>query len=879
MNFKKILSLVLVCLLIVSLFSFQALAIRKTNDKLPSVFRTIATNDEAIVNDDEEKIKCNATLEDDFEDDSVLVVLKHRKSMELEKYTQEDFSSVAAKSVSDLTECRTNVIINTFKNSIAKNIKRLSGINSLTSLVKNSVSKRAITSKLNEVVPIDTKNIIKKAEEEIETNYPKFHEIIEIRLKEKGKQNVLNAIKKIQDCDDVLIAEPNYIHIPCKKPKDTKYSEQWALTNMNIETAWNTTTGSSSIKVGILDTGIDNTHPDLKGNINTSLSKSFVDNSPLVDNNGHGTEVAGVIGAVGNNSKGIAGACWNISLVSLKTTKDGSGNTAADIKAITYAITKNIDILNFSYTVNGNSLKSELDEYDGIFVCASGNDGKNIDSSNSTYKEIYPSKHTNNNIISVASLKSDNTLASSSNYGKTSVDLAAPGVNIYTTTNNSDNRYKKVSGTSFAAPQVTGVAALIKSKYSMISYKGLRSAILDNVTSASSLSGKVKTGGKLNASKALSAVSEHNFTIKYNNNGGTGTMSNTTVTYGIPTVLRKNTFTKPVNHFVGWTAHRSSDNKWFYDINDSTGWYVEGSQPSGASKHVYADQDKVLHTSSVNNDIITFYAKWETNTYTIKFKGNTGGGLSMTDQLITYGKAKKLSKNTFLKKGYTFIGWYGYRTSDNKWLYTDGDLEKWYRENEQPEGYNKKLYPDEALVSKTSTVNQDVVNMYAQWKPDKVSIEFEAENAIGSKETVIFENDKSFSLGSNTFTKPGYKFFGWIIHSSDEEYYLTNDTWSEKPSNELLIKLIKENEQISFCIESGISLIANPVWVDENIIIGDVNFDGIVDANDALSIQQFISNMTVYDDFSQYYAADYNQDGKVNIQDVSSIQKHLIGGN
>lgn len=874
---KKLLSVFFSCIIVLS-SCYIVTAYAKDHvilDDFSSVLEMSATDDEAIKDYDEERIKCNATLEDDFRDDSVIVVLKHKTSLEQNNYTETDFSSIGAKSVSDLTEYQTDDIRDEYDKAIERYESQFSNDVSLIEQIRKVNTREFETSKTNEVMSIDAKKIAEKIEKEIDINYHDFHKIIEIKLKEKGKQNVLEAIEDLQMRDDVLVAEPNYKKYPCAIPDDTKYSEQWASKNMSLETAWNTTTGSSNIKIGIMDSGIDKTHADLKANINTSLSKSFLDTSSLIDEDGHGTKVAGVVGAVGNNSKGVAGVCWKISLVSLKIYNGSEGDTSHDLKAISYAISKNIDILNYSYSTKGTSLGIKLKEYNGLFVCSSGNDGKNIDSSNSNYNEVYPSKHTNDNIISVASLKSDNTLASSSNYGTTSVDLAAPGVSIYTTKNDSSNRYGNASGTSFSAPQVAGVAGLIKSKYPTISYKGIKAAILNNVTSVSSLTNKVKTGGKLNANKALSGVATHKFTIKYNKNGGSGTaMSNTSVIYGIPTALRNNKYTKTANHFIGWTAHRSSDDKWLYDVGDSTGWYVEGNQPTGASKHIYSDGTKVMHTSASNGDIVTLYAQWALNTYTIKFKDNIIDAQTMASQIITYSVGQKLRKNTFSYEGYKFKGWFAYRTSDSKWLYTDGETTQWCVEHQQPSGYSKKLYADETTVSKTSSVNNDVIYMYAQWEANQFLIHFNGNGGSGSKQDLSVYSDQSIVLGTGSFTKSGCTFVGWTV-VDDDGYWIMNDgSWSTAFNDNNSPKRYESNELVSFKSDEGINLTAYAQWASNSTIVGDVNLNGLLDTNDLTLIQQYIAS-AVYLTNNQRYAADFNQDGVVNINDASALQRNI----
>lgn len=830
---------------------------------------------------EDKKIECTATTKNNFAVDRVLVALTKEASLSMVEYTEKDFSEIGAVSVELLTEYDTNNLSLDYKEKVEEYTNyKLGELKSVKSSAKLELSK------------VDNAKSQLYARKAVLEKYNNFHKIYAINLHTTTKDDILKIINVLEKRDDIYIAEPDFYSELCSAPNDTYYSKQWAFNDINISSAWDEAKNGKKVLVGVIDTGIDKEHPDLKANVNTSIFKSFVDSKPFTDTANHGTAVAGVIGAVTNNSKGVAGTCHNVSLVSFKDSKDLKSEVSSYYytNAVNEAKKNGISILNLSSSVQGDLFSTALNNYDGLFVSSAGNEGLNIDNANKNSEKIYPSILTNDNLISVAAVDKESKLAKfssdkSSNYGKKSVDLAAPGVDIYTTLTDKGNHtyYEKdknnnnvgVSGTSFAAPYVSGVAALIKSKYPTISYKGIKSAILDNVTSVSALSGKVKTGGKLNAGKALSGVEKHKFTVKYNKNGGTGTMSNTSVIYGIPTALRKNTFTKTGSHFKGWTAHRNSDNKWLYNVGSSTGWYVEGSQPSGASKHIYKDGVDVLHTSSEKGDTVTFYAQWETNIYIIKYKSNIDDNQAMGEQIITYGTGQKLRKNTFYKNGYIFKGWYGYRTSDKKWLYSDGESEKWYVENGQPSGYNKKLYKDEATVSKTSAVHNDTVYMYAQWEPYQFLISFDGNGGIGSKDDMMVYNDRIFELGANTFMKQGYTFVGWTVYESDGYWFMNNNTWSEDYSESYPPKRYSKNESASFLVEEGLTLTAYAQWADNNTMKGDVDFDGNISVKDTTLIQQYISKI-IYLNNNQFYAADFNQDGIVNILDVTAIQKYLV---
>ena len=582
------------------------------------------------------KTDCNdISLDENFCDDSVIVVLKNEKSMELDTYHVSDFSEVNPKYISDLTSDTVDTIQNEY----------ISVHNEFVSIVSD-----------NDTVFLSDElgqQALDSIDENIKDEYSDFHQTLCITLNKHDKQNVLDAIETLQKRNDVLYAEPNYcITLDSTDVTNDEYvSEQWALDKINLPDAWKITTGSKSVKVGIMDTGIKADHPDLTDNVDRELSKSFIDGISdevaLTDSNGHGTHVAGIIGAVGNNGTGVAGTCWNIDLVSLKVLNDnGNKDKLSDIiDAINYAEAKNIKILSLSASFEGHISKSfeeTISNYSGLLVCSAGNRNLNIETANK-YSKIYPSIYTSDNIISVAASNVDDKIWKTddyegSNYGLVSVDLAAPGASIYSTYAAENKAYTNMSGTSMATPYVTGVAALIQSKYQNISTKATKKAILDGVDKSSYWSKYVKTGGRLNAYNALKSAGDCKFTIQYDKNGGSGSnMPNTTVTYGVSTKISLNTYQSPSDEklFAGWYANRKSDNKWLYQ-NESgkLGWYKEGSQPSGYTKSIYRDGVTVAHTSSVKNDTIVMYAYWIKKGDVLKGDVNLDGAITVDDAVL-----------------------------------------------------------------------------------------------------------------------------------------------------------------------------------------------------------------------------------------------------
>ena len=289
------------------------------------------------------------------------------------------------------------------------------------------------------------------------------------------------------------------------------------------------TTGRSNVNVGVIDTGIDITNPFLLDLVNTSLSvdNSFNNdiNSPFIEYNQgipfghwHGTCVSGIISSSLNQGNYVMGINSNVKLASLRS----DGLTSADFTetyktvtdSITYANNNSIDIVNYSggfeansynegYFQNGggsaSSLQSEINSYSGLIVVAAGNSGMNLDSYN-----VWPATFSNDNILVVGNSTSSDNKNSSSNYSSTHVDIFAPGTDIWTTY--FGNEYAQVSGTSFSAPMVTGVAAMMKSVNPNLTASQIKSLIMNNVDQVSALSDKCVSGGRLNAFKAVRAA-------------------------------------------------------------------------------------------------------------------------------------------------------------------------------------------------------------------------------------------------------------------------------------------------------------------------------------------------------------------------------------
>lgn len=338
-----------------------------------------------------------------------------------------------------------------------------------------------------------------------------------------------------QSHPNVAIVTPDFELTTQSIPNDPSFGSLWGLSNngsqggllnadINIEPAWAFGT-ATSIVTAVIDTGVDYTHPDLASNIWTNTDEvagngidddgngfvddvrgwDFVNNdSDPMDDNGHGTHVAGTIGAVGNNGIGVTGVAWTASIMPLKfLDQSGSGSLSDAIKAIQYARVNGAKIINASWGGGGfsSALQSAITQFitsGGLFVAAAGNEATNNDVTPS-----YPANY--QGVISVGASTRTDTRASFSNYG-TSVDVFAPGQSILSTL--PGNRYGSLSGTSMATPQVAGALALLWGQNPTLSATTISQALInstDNVLRASN-----STHGRINVGAAATSLRASN---------------------------------------------------------------------------------------------------------------------------------------------------------------------------------------------------------------------------------------------------------------------------------------------------------------------------------------------------------------------------------
>ena len=346
-------------------------------------------------------------------------------------------------------------------------------------------------------------------------------------LRLQGGVSVAEAIERYRKDPDVLYAEPNYIVRATVTPDDTRFGDLWGFYNsgqmggtpgadIHAPSAWDITTGSSSVVVAVIDTGIDYNHPDLSANMFRNAADCIPngidddgngrvddcygidtannDSDPR-DDNLHGSHVAGTIGAAGNNATGVVGINWNVGLMACKFLDSGGfGSTAGAIACLEYVKTmkeRGVEIVATNNSWGGGGFSQAL--YDAIqrhqeagilFVAAAGNGNAFGVGVNNDQTPFYPCNYALPNIICVAATTRTDERAPFSNYGRRSVHIGAPGTEILSTTLN--GTYSTLNGTSMATPHVTGTAALLKAADPSRDWRAIKNLILaggDNVAS------------------------------------------------------------------------------------------------------------------------------------------------------------------------------------------------------------------------------------------------------------------------------------------------------------------------------------------------------------------------------------------------------------
>ena len=334
------------------------------------------------------------------------------------------------------------------------------------------------------------------------------------------EERVRSLIESLKADPDIEFVARNYIVYPDQiTPNDPDWAKLWGMQKIGMPAAWVKTTGNTNVIVAVLDTGVDYNHPDLAGNLwktpsgdyGMSFCTDFTDPNNAktlppqpgaMDRYGHGTHVAGTIAALGNNKVDVAGVAWKVQVMALKflCAADGSGTTADAIRAVEYAVTNGAHILNNSWGGGPDdiALRTAIQETDArgiLFVASAGNAGND-----QGVRPSYPAAYRIANVIAVGATDAQDNLAPFSNWSATLVPIAAPGVGILSTVPGKTVGMK--SGTSMAAPHVSGCAALLKALDMNRKAAELKKLLLDKADSVAALKGKVERG-RLNCANAV----------------------------------------------------------------------------------------------------------------------------------------------------------------------------------------------------------------------------------------------------------------------------------------------------------------------------------------------------------------------------------------
>ena len=336
-------------------------------------------------------------------------------------------------------------------------------------------------------------------------------------------ETVRSFLEKYQRSGLVEYAEPDYwIHLAAAAPDDPHYvaGVLWGLDNtgqfggapdadIDAPEAWDTLTSASNVVVAVVDTGVRYTHEDLAANMwanpldGSHGPNMLTGSNDPTDESGHGTLVAGVLGAVGNNAKGVVGVAWQVQIMACKFADNSGGSISDAIACIEYARTNGARVINASWGVYGLSLSLSnalhaARSADIIVVAAAGNDAVDTD-----LLPYYPASFDFDNIVAVAATTRRDEFYWLSNFGTQSVDLAAPGLDISSTAAGADDAYALYEGTSMAAAYVSGACALLRARYPAESAQQIIRRLLAGTDPLAALEGRCLTGGRLNLQKAL----------------------------------------------------------------------------------------------------------------------------------------------------------------------------------------------------------------------------------------------------------------------------------------------------------------------------------------------------------------------------------------
>jgi subtilisin family serine protease len=382
-----------------------------------------------------------------------------------------------------------------------------------------------------------------------------------VYLVELDADDIEPALRKLAADPKVEYVQPNHLLELKAVPNDPSFASQWAMTTIGAPQAWDSATSGSGVVVGVVDTGIATTHPDLASNIWVNPGEvagnglddddnGFVDdvhgwnfagdNADVTDVYGHGTHIAGIIGAAGNNGAGVAGVNWTAKLAALRI--GGSiANVYAAVQAVEYANMMGFKVTSNSYGWKNGGQQFLFDDVIAaaeaaghLFVVAAGNESQDNDVTPS-----YPAHYTSPNVISVTATSNSDALSVYADWGANSVDLAAPGDNILSTL--TGGTYGTMTGTSMATPFVAGAAALLWTAQPSLTAAQVRDELMLTSQPLVSLHGKTVSGGRLSLANlfdgdavapaavtdlAITNITHRSMTVRFTATGDDGTAGN-----------------------------------------------------------------------------------------------------------------------------------------------------------------------------------------------------------------------------------------------------------------------------------------------------------------------------------------------------------------
>lgn len=517
-------------------------------------------------------------------------------------------------------------------------------------------------------------NINRRARAKMKDKMP----LVDANVLEVERGREFETADSLKKDPDVEFAEPNFFLKPVQIPNDAKFGEQWSLRNtgqtiagkkgvagadVRAPGAWDLSKGSDSVIVAVIDTGVQISHPDLaskmwknqaeipnnnadddgNGYVDDYDGWDFYNNDKTVyDDSGdfHGTHVAGIVGAATNNRAGVAGLNWKIKIMSLKFIGSfGYGTVADSVKAMEYATRKNAKIINASYGSYSFSNAEyaaigKLKQRGVLFVAAAGNSSDNNDA-----VPAYPASYNHDNIISVGSSDNTDRASSFSNSGPFTVDLFAPGENIISTF--PQNNYKLLSGTSMAAPHVSGIAAMLFASSPNINYSEQKSRVKNGSAKKSSFKKLSSSNGRSDALDALKNIK--------------------------PSITKPGggeTYFKNRTYRISWSKNSANDLK--YKI-------LLGKYGKTLARETF-DGDLPIHSSSKST------AQWNKDT-AVKYQG----GASLKSGRITHGQSSIFEVRRYIPND-GYVSFY-YKTSCERPLfYPASDFLKFYVDGRKVSG-------------------------------------------------------------------------------------------------------------------------------------------------------------------------------------------------